>query len=157
MPLMIQQNEISKLLKTTLTNPKSNTNNQLNKFKGISISLLSKTGNQLITISTTPNTEEDLDISIDQLKIYSLISYNSIISSNLSWNIIKFNKLKCIIQKIQLSDHKDQDQDKDEEDDLIYYVTLFYIDSNDIDSDSIAKLKIDSLNNVLIDGFKGYR
>ncbi|KAI5949377.1 hypothetical protein KGF54_005612 [Candida jiufengensis] len=136
---MIQQNEISKLLKATLT---STTN-----FKGVSISLLSKLGNQLITITTTTE---------DQLKIYSLIAYNSVASTNLEWNIIEFNELKCIIQKIS---NNDNSIDSNDEEELTYYVTLFYLNSsndNGDDGDAIAKLKVDNLSKTLKDGLKGY-
>ncbi|KAI5970145.1 hypothetical protein CANMA_000756 [Candida margitis] len=168
--LMLQQNQISNLLKSALSSPSSSSssNTSIPKFRSISISLLSNHGNPLISLSTksqspqsqvkgdnyrsqshsqlqslhsskagTPTTGGDEyeqsfnigtnpsfsqvsaseegqnnEITSDQLKIYSLIAYNSTIESSDSneandeqdWSIVDFGNVRCIISKVDL-DH----------------------------------------------------
>ncbi|CCG25037.1 hypothetical protein CORT_0G03610 [Candida orthopsilosis Co 90-125] len=175
---MLQQNQISNLLKSALSSPASSST--VSSFHPISISLLSNHGNPLISLTTksqqgndrqshsqsqpqsqlqslhsskagTPTTTTTGDeyeqgsntrptpsitttsanhadspndvssITLDQLKIYSLIAYNSTIETNElagspessdsnDWSIVDFGNVKCIISKISLG-HNSVPQD----------------------------------------------
>lgn len=176
--LMLQQNQISNLLKSALLFPASSST--VSSFHPISISLLSNHGNPLISLTTksqqgndrqlhlqsqpqlqlqslhsskagTPTSKTIGDeyeqgfntrttpsvtttsanhadspndvssITLDQLKIYSLIAYNSTTETNElaespessggnDWSIVDFGNVKCIISKISLG-HNSVSQD----------------------------------------------
>ncbi|CAK9685989.1 hypothetical protein FOB58_005574 [Candida parapsilosis] len=184
---MLQQNQISNLLKSALSSPGSTTTSStpsVPNFHPISISLLSNHGNPLISLTTKSQSTERVDhhqsqsqsqpqsqlhslhsskagtpttttmptvtgeeydharatpsvytggnadsqdgtsfITLDQLKIYSLIAYNTITEATDSdesssdtddandWSIVDFGTVKCIISKVNLDQNPSRQKD----------------------------------------------
>lgn len=155
---MLQLKQISKLLSQGLTPVSTTDNSAFASIKNspLSISLLSSEGIALTTVVNSTLLQE-LNLSSDNLKIYSLIGYNYLHQRLLqfylnpsdqedeelvSWTIIQLeNELKLVIQKL---DSKDKHP---------LFVILFYHQQF---PDEFAKLKSDGLTEALNLGFRGY-
>lgn len=118
---MLQQKQISKILQQGLTpitlnsksNSQSTTSIPTSTHSIKSISLLSKQGIPLITVSSTlgsSGADSGSSISDQDYKIYSIIAYNSLNKpkesdngndkKNETWSIIQFEPgLKCMIER----------------------------------------------------------
>lgn len=167
---MLQLRQISRLLAQGLrpvsTSPEHSHLTQLDTAP-LSISLLSSEGVALTTVVSTSLLQQ-LDLTSDNLKIYSLIGYNYLHqrlqdfykqyfqpstktleidleqAELVSWTVVQLeNDIKLVIQKLTTdSNHSPP-----------LYVILFYHNSF---PDEFAKLKSDNLKLALNEGLKGY-
>lgn len=169
---MLQPKQISKVLSQGLTpTPSISKSTRINS--PLSLSLLSHSGLPLTTV-TSSNLEQNGTLSVDNLRIYSLLATNHF-KQNMSdeanessgqevaaWSGMEIDKgLHLIIQKLEYKDSEGQEDAEQKngsdggaghsEDDL--YVVIFYESGY---PHEIAKLKINNVCGALAEGLKGY-
>lgn len=147
---MLQSKQIGKVLSQALS-PFSDDHNvppaTTLASSPLSLLLLSSDGIPLTTVHNAILLTE-LELSLDALKIYSLIGYNQLKTVQDDWTIVELEKrLKVAIQRLGTL------LDKDEEGSPRFYVALFY---EVLFPDAVAKLKLDNVALVLTAGLKGY-
>lgn len=152
---MLKSKQISHLLSQGLTP----INGELRSTKNspLSISLLSFEGLPLNTVTNFELLEEiDKDLSLDKLKIFSLLGLNYVTQQTKiatsphdpinNWAVLELeNNLNLIIQKI---DYKENETDVEK-----LYLIIFYERSF---PNPIAKLKLDNLSESIRKGLEGY-
>lgn len=156
---MLQLKQISKVLSTALTT----TPNSTSASSPLALSLLSHSGLPLTTV-TQPDLENVEYLSVDNLKIYSLLAVNFFKHQSLSgalsensWAAVELDKnLNVIIEKLDIQDGSQNTDESSAEEpvpELELYVVLFY--TKDF-SAAVAKVKLDAVAPLLSEGLKGY-
>ncbi|CUM62542.1 uncharacterized protein PRCAT00000094001 [Priceomyces carsonii] len=150
---MLKAKQISEILSQTLLPIDQEIESTSNS--PLAVSLLSSEGLPLDTIINTELLPEHniVNLSIDSLKIYSLIAINQLEEliektkdSLDDWQVLELDKnISCIVQRVLYSDSKAEGDN--------LYAILFY---SKLFPKPVAKLKLDNLTKALSEGLRGY-
>lgn len=156
---MLQLKQISRVLSNALsTAPNSTT-----ASSPLALSLLSHSGLPLTTV-TQPDLDHVDNLSVDNLKIYSLLALNFFRHQNLTaslsennWAAVELDRnLNVIIEKLDIEDDPsatDETSSDDPAPELDLYVVIFFTKEF---SSAVAKVKLDAVALALSEGLKGY-
>lgn len=144
---MLQSKQVSQVLSQIVSEESTSDN------APISASLLSAKGLPLTTVTSTK--AEDLSISADTLRVYSLLAINSFHQQpktgddNVdSWTLVDLNgSIKAIIRQFSTLENDTENYHNN------MFVVLFYPTGY---SDALAKVKLDLVTATLASGLRGY-
>ncbi|EGV65284.1 hypothetical protein PSN45_002567 [Yamadazyma tenuis] len=140
---MLQSKQISRVLcqglKPVPVTSSSPSQTESSLAAPISVSLLSSKGVPLSTVI-----KADSQLTIDNIKIYSLLAFNNY-DSREAWCLVKVDsELRLVMGKLQLTQETEENK---------MYVVVLYDSSL---PDAIAKAKLDGLTEALNTGLEGF-